>query len=472
MSIFEEISQLLSKQEFEKAISLAQMLQSQTDQLNALGIIFYYMQDFEKSYENFLKVLELETFHPAASYNLARLVYQKADYKLAWRLSLRVQHKFAGVYELAADAVKALGNLHMATYYYRKAIKYKAAENVFKKYNELINQIRKSQNIVIFADSKERYFSYQLSNVLSSIYNVEVVLPKSADEVLNAFNKVNIVWFEGLNNILAQVSNKLPKNDRKIIVRIYDIVEESLINNINWYFIDEIIFSSEVVRRFYEKRYEELLSIKRITIEKCVDLSEIAPLKRSNKKIALICDMNYFGLLSLLEIARKLAEKDKFEFYLRLPENPPVEIIQNIEIWLKKYNLHNTFFLSTAGESFYDFFNNKDVSIFYNFSEEVSYFIILSMAMGLPTFVYESNEIISQRLPKDFLFSSLEEVVSKITSKSLDPVVFREYVEDNYPLEREIESIVNLIEQIDENDLFAEMILYTIGNTHLSNEVK
>ncbi|MCX7653975.1 MAG: hypothetical protein N2Z58_04785 [Fervidobacterium sp.] len=475
MNIFDEISQLLNNQEFEKAINLAQTLPSQTDQLNALGIIFYYTGNLEKSYESFLKVLELDPFHPAASYNFAKLAYQRGDYRSAWRFSLRAQHKFAGVYELAADATKALGNLHMATYYYTKAIKYGAAENVLEKYNKLLSQLSKKQSMVIFASPNERYFSYQLSNVLSGVYNVEVVLPKNADEVLKSFNQADIIWFEGVNNILAEVSKKLPKNERKVIVRIYDLVGGSVVNDINWYFIDRIIFSSNVVRKFYEERYEEVLSIPRVTIEKCVNLSEIVFSKRSNKKIALICDMSYLGLLSLLEIAKKLSEKGEFEFYLKVPENSPVEVIKAMKIWLKKYNLDNTFFLSPVSESFYDFLIDKDVAIFYTFSEEISYFILLSMAMGLPTFVYEANEIIGQNLPKECVFGSIEEVVSKIILKDLNPVILREFVEENYPLEREIESIINLIEQIDEDELFSEMILYVLTKTcssHLSDEVR
>lgn len=469
MNLFEQISKFIAERDFQNALQIASQIENETDRLNALGIVYFYMENYEKAFQYLSKVLEIEPFHSPTLFNIAKLHFQKGDYEQAWKFVIRMPEKIPARYELLGDIMKSLDNLPMAVYYYKKAIN----SNSFKVAEKLkeLEQIRTEKNVCVFAHPGFPYFSQEISEILSALFNVRLVIPSSSNELIEAYNWADIVWFEGINEIVIEISNKMPKNERKVILRVYEPVSDNILENINWFFIDQVIFTNAKLQTFYEQKCEELISIKKSIIEKGINLSYVTPsIKKAPKKIALIPDVGQYSVLNLVEIARSLSKENDFEFYLKVPQNFSMELFKTITFQIEKAGLQDRFFLSLNDENFYDFLSNKSSAIFYTLSETIEYPILLAMAMGISTFVFASNSTLEASLPPECLFYSQNEVVNRLHSQENNLFTLREFVENNFSLEKETKKIIDTIRYMSDEEIFDQLIVSIITSENNEKE--
>ncbi|WP_448378344.1 tetratricopeptide repeat protein [Fervidobacterium sp.] len=250
MSDFPELPQLtelITQGRFSEAKQIAEKLPDIVQQENAFGMIYYYEGKLDDAVEHFKKALEIDPINSDVLFNYGKALFDKKDYKEAWRYLLRIHNKDWAVYDLLGDTQLVQGNIPMALYYYRKAAEISPLEEMKKKYLEYKKQYHQDVNIAILCLPGLDNFIHDIADILGEVYNVRLVVSANGNEIVQAYEWADIVWLEWANELAVEVTNKLEKKGKKIVCRLHPgkLIENQFLYRINWSKIDKIIIGCE-----------------------------------------------------------------------------------------------------------------------------------------------------------------------------------------------------------------------------------
>ena len=118
-----------------------------------------------------------------------------------------------------------------------------------------------------FTDLYYRYF--QKNN------NVQLVNPRSNQNLIQALQWADLVWSQWSNEPLIHISKQNFKATLVTHIHSYEILAPQLINNVEWNRVDGIIFVSNHIRRNANRMWpHEIKNVPQTTICNSVDLSE------------------------------------------------------------------------------------------------------------------------------------------------------------------------------------------------------
>ncbi|HCF37558.1 MAG TPA: methyltransferase type 11 [Thermosipho africanus] len=472
--LFLHIQNLISKQNFKEAKNFAEKIKDETEKENVLGIISYYEKNLDESVKHFENALRVNPIHSDTLFNYSKVLFEKENYFESWRYLTRIHEKNWQVFDLLADTQLKQYNPAMALYYYKKAAELSDIPEMNEKYKEIKDKFKKDVNLAIFCLPGLDNFIKDIAEILSNIYNVRLVISTDGRQIQEAYNWADIVWLEWANEMAMESTNKLPKSGKIIICRLhgYEVFTE-FPRKINWDVVDHVFFVAEHKRDLFFESFGQIINPNNITILRgSINLNKFIyfPKKNPGKNLAIVGNINYRkGFEILLMAFKELIKRDNsYKLYIR-GTFQDLRYKIAIETMIEEMNLKKHIIFVPRLENIGKWLQEMDYILSTSIEESFHSTIGEAMAVGLKPVIHAWKE--SRKIwPQENVFNDIEGFVNLILNSEYNSEKYRSFIENNYPIEKQILNIQNTIKSLME-------INYTLPhtkekNSHLSNEVK
>jgi glycosyltransferase involved in cell wall biosynthesis len=300
--------------------------------------------------------------------------------------------------------------------------------------------------------------------VLSNIYDVKLVVTTDGNEITNAYNWADIVWLEWANEMAVQITNKLPKMNKKILCRLHSYEALSHFpEQINWQNVDKLILVADHIREileiYHEKVYQRIKD-KITVIHNGLDLSKFTfKIHQPGYNIAVVAHINHKKDPAMwLQIIEKLKNIDKRYVLHIAGDFQDIRYSNYFKYFIKEANLEKNVKLYGFVNDVNAFLEDKNYLLSTSIHEGHPYNIMEAMARGIKPIIHNfagANKL----YPKSLIFNFIDEAVEKITQAPYDSVEYREYLmEKGWTLENMQKSIKDTLDNLTVED-FKKKIL-------------
>lgn len=450
MSISEEIRQMIERKEFSKAKQMIENIENEVEKYFLLGVVNYHEMNFDNAIEMFKKVLEIDPTHSETLFYYSKSLFGKDEYFESWRYLTRITEKSPEIWDMLGDTQLRLNNPAMALHYYKKAYESSNDPNFKQKYENIRTQNHTGKKLAIFCLPGLDSFIHDIADVLSYIYDVKLTITTNSEEILQTYTWADIVWLEWANQLAYEITNKLPKNNKKIICRLhgYEALAEDL-NLIKWDLVDHIIFVAHNVQNTAYQNFPELTKIPASVVYNGINLTKYKfKNRKKGKNLVFLGHFNYKkNPVLAAQILKKLVEIDAdYKFYWA-GSMQTESLFNYIGYITDKLGISDRFFFEGFKTNIDEYLEDKDIFFSTSIHEGYGVAILEAMTKGIKPVIHNFY-IAEEFYPKDFIFNTIDEAVEMITSEDYDSVKYRKFVEDKSSLEQQIKQISDILSSL------------------------
>ncbi len=475
IGVFEKIQQLISQKMYKEAKHLAEKIENELDRENVLGIIFFYEKNFEESVKHFESALKIDPANSDVLFNYAKALFERENYFESWRYLTRIRDKTWEVYDLLGDTQLKQDNPAMAIHYYKKAFEMSELAEIKEKYESIKSKYKNDRKLAIFCLPGFDNFIHDVAQVLSNLYDLELVITTSGQKITQAYQWADIVWIEWTSEVAAEITNKLPKMGKKILVRVPDLGVDvfrnlNLAKKINWYYVDFVVFSEKELMKIYDNLCNEIKNTNVFLVPKGVNLSKITPnLSTNNNLSSIFFD---FGLL----------RKEPYEVFMiinQLGTNYKIYVqkIDKVEGYVKEHlDFLNRSLQNRGIELEYvqlDFNNEKaliekaDLIVSLDYFVPIKYLVKAAMAMNRIV-ILPRTEQTSSYVDNDLLYmfpNEIPDIIKRTVGRGINS---RKIVEENFSLENEVKGLLSILGYESKDEKMSKLVVnLLLGSNNL-----
>ncbi len=473
MDIFEEIRKRIEQKEFSKAKELAEKIENEVEKYNSLGIIHYYEGKIEEALEFFKKALDINPVHDDVLFNYSKVLFEKGEYFESWRYLTRINSKTWEVYDMLGDTQLKQNNPAMALHYYKKAVELSNIPEMKEKYQILKDQFKKDVKLAIFCLPGLDNFIKDIAQILSNIYDVKLVVTTDGKQIQEAYSWADIVWLEWANEMAVEITNKLPKDEKQILCRLHSY--EALANypeKINWKNVDKLILVAEhiehILRDYHSEVYKQVKD-KIVIVPNGLDLNRFKfKLRQPGFNIAVVAHINYKKdpamWLQIIGMLRKIDERYTLHIAGDFQE---IRYANYFKHFIKDVGLEKNVKLYGWVDDVNAFLEDKNYLLSTSIHEGHPYNIAEAMARGIKPVIHNYAGAKTQ-WPDNLVFNFIDEAIRILTSNDYNSEKYRSFVEKNCSLEKQITSILNIV-QIQDNNRTKNKSTHKKSNTDTEN---
>lgn len=320
----------------------------------------------------------------------------------------------------------------------------------------LIEQLKVQRpKIAFFCGADGDTFLKPILSYLQQRYPVRVFRGSHADEVKELMEWSDISWFEWAGG-LAQIGSHLPKTCR-IIVRLHRYEAYlSWPSQIHWPNVDVLVTvgNSYVIRALEHWVPDIRQQTAIVRIPNGVDIEAIPFVQRKRgKHIAFIASCRMVkNPMFLLQCMAYLHQMDPDYQLFIAGKLDDLLIRQYLEHQIQVLGLGQVVHFDGWVEDMQGWLADKHYAAVSSLIESQGMGALEAMAAGLKPVIHHfpgAEEIYG----KEFLFSTPEEFCERILSEPYEPAVYREFVEQRYPLQRTLRLIDELIASFEQAEI-------------------
>lgn len=310
------------------------------------------------------------------------------------------------------------------------------------------------KKMVVFVRPGLDSFIDNIIQGLSNDYNVRKVTVQSYDQVEVGMNWADITWFEWCDELLIYATQLNISMKKKIICRIhgYEVYTENILK-VNWSAVDHLIIVAPHIKRIFREKINELIvNDEKISLIFCGVDDKAYPLQIREKgyHIGYIGYINYKKNIPLtLKIFYELFKMDN-RYSLNLAGSYQDERTkQYVEYFIKENELENHVVFEgwKTYEEKVEWFKKIDYMLISSIDEGLCFAAAESMLTGIKP-VLHNCEGIKDHYKGKYIYNTVQEAISIILEEEYNSKEYREYIKENYSLNREITEIKQLIENL------------------------
>ena len=274
---------------------------------------------------------------------------------------------------------------------------------------------------------------------------------EDADQMYELMKWSDISWFEWCTNIAVEAS-KLPKVCKNI-VRLHRFeAYGDWPGQVQWENIDTFItVGNSFVKEALLKQVPDIRNRTRlVTIPNGVNLDKFKFVNRQRgKNIACIGYLNMRkNPTFLLQCMQKLhyIDAEYKLFFAGVFQDPMLE--QYIKHIVQALKLTNVVFFDSWQEDINSWLEDKHYIVSSSIGESQGMGLLEAMACGLKPVIHNFPGA-DQIFPSEFLFNIAEEFCQQICSESYESQKYRRFIEENYPLQKQLIEINSIFTQFE-----------------------
>ena len=295
-------------------------------------------------------------------------------------------------------------------------------------------------------------FIHDIKNNLSNDYETNLYLVQSKEEIQEAVEWGDILWYEWANDVAVYGTrlSKIKPDEQKIIVRLHSYEALSgMAKNLHWKSVDACIFVAGHVKELMTR---QILAFDEITksyiIHNGINLNrfEFTEKEKGNNIAFLALISNKKGPMLLIHAFNWLSKQGNFELHI------------GGQIQEQRYNLYMGQIIRELGISekvkFYGQVKNvnewfKDKHFIINTSpwEGCPVGLLEAMACGLKPLIHNFPGA-KYLFPKKWIWNDFIDVINMVEG-DYKPKEYRKFVEKNFSLEKQMKEIVKVLKELE-----------------------
>lgn len=385
------------------------------------------------------------------------------------------------LYNLAYVSAE-LKDYNQAHKYYKRALELCNEDSIKTEIKNAIDNIEKDhagdikedkKKIAFFVKQGMDSFLGDIIDGLSPIYEVKKIVVTQYKQIDEGMAWADICWFEWCDELIIYGSKLEMAEHKKVVCRLHRYeVFSNYPTSVNWKNVDKLIIVTDHLKNLLSMLItdiEEKVDI--VTVKNGVNLDKYKFNERHKG-----FNLAYVGYIHsrknpvlLLQIISKLVKIDKrYKLYVAGQfQDSLIELYWNYQV--KSMGLEHNVIFQGWQNNINKWLEDKQYILSASIHESFGYGIAEAMAMGIKpvihNFVY-ANEIWDNH----FLFNTIDEAVAMITSDDYCSKKYRSFIEDNYSLDKQLSSILEVLYNINSEDRIIELIKNILSGEHMVNE--
>ena len=308
----------------------------------------------------------------------------------------------------------------------------------------------KETKLAIFSKGDDKFIE-DITNKLSAYYEVKkITINMLHIEKLEEWMKwADICWFEWCDELLVYAGGLDIAKEKKIICRLHSY--EAFTNypaRVNWNCVDRLIFVSDTIRKYAINTFgmdEKITAV----IPNGVDLSRLNFENRCpGFNIAYAGYINYKkGPMLLLQVFKALHDYDsRYNLYIAGQFQDPRYSLYFKQM-VAELGLEKNYYFEGWQRNLDEWLEDKNYILCTSVLESQNMSVMQAMAKGIKPIIHNfvgASEIYS----KEYLWNTVNEAVLKIRDNKYSSDEYRYFVDDKYSLDRQMKSIMSLLEEV------------------------
>ncbi len=450
--MYEEIFKLIEKGELDKAQEMIDKTpENDPKRYNISGLIYYQKKELEKAKEEFEKGLKIDAVDSDLLFNYGYLLKEMNQEKEAWRYLMRIHKKDWATYYMLGDIEFKTRSKLSALRFYKKAAELTDSPNEMKKkFLDMRNNIKQDTKIAFLCLPGLDNFLKDIVETFSLGYDVKLVVTTDGNQIAEAIKWADIVWLEWANDLAIFATNNVPEiQNKKVVCRLHGYEAFTQFpEKINWANIDKLIFVGDHIKRILHELHPNLNidPTKEVAVPNGVDLDRFKfSLHKPGYNLAILARINYRKNPEFwIQIINKLKEVDnRYKLHVGGDFQDPRYFVYFNYI-KKEMKIEDNFILHGWIDNVEEFLEDKDYILSTSIHEGHPYNILESMARGIKPIIHNYSGL-KEQWPNELIYNTIDEAVEKITEQTYDSEGYRRFIEDNYPLEKQIDNTYCLL---------------------------
>jgi len=387
---------------------------------NNLGVIAFQRQDTEQAILHFTRSLEIDPFYKDAILNYCDMF---------------------GSLNLAYETIPFL-----------EKVVQKYPDD--REYSRLLHDARLTQQprkkIAVLCLPGLQSFLGDIVDYLKTGYNVQTCYSNNNQEIESAIKWADIVWLEWANELaVALTSHPTILNGKRVICRLHSYEAfAGYAAKIKWGKISDLLFVAGHIRDIIFQQVPGLADdIKDIHIvPNGVSLDKFSFKQRANgKNLAYVGHINYKkGPMLLLHAFWELVQEDSGYRLFIAGNFQDIRYELYFNQMIKEMNLANNIQMDGWVDNISDWLENKQYLVCTSVLESQNMSIMEAMACGLKPIIH--NFVGAKKIyPEKYVWSSIDEFVQMVLSDDYNSREYRDFIKNNYSLDRQLESLDKIL---------------------------
>ena len=421
--------------------------------LNDTGAILHCLGRSDEAIEHFLKAQRYQTDSREIIWNLAEAYLAVGKAKETMQLfdiMERLNILNVDVINRTANIFLGQNNKADAIEILLRSLRIWPNQEILKPMIEVIRY--KRPKIAFFCGLKgDTKFLTDICTFTEKRYPVKFFEGDNINQMYELMEWSDISWFEWCTNIAVEAS-KLPKVCKNIVrLHRFEAYGDWPVQ-VQWQNIDTLItVGNSFVKEILLQKVPDINKKTRlVTIPNGVNLDKLGFIEKPRgKNIACVGYLNMRkNPMLLLQCMQKLhyIDPEYKLFFAGIFQNPMLE--QYIKHIVNQLELTDAVFFDGWQEDVNTWLQDKHYIVSGSIGESQGMGLMEGMALGLKPIIHNfpgANQI----FPPEFLFNISEEFCNQILSDNYQPKKYRRFVEENYPLNKQLNEINNIFSQFE-----------------------
>ena len=402
--------------------SLLDQYPEDPDILNNLGVISHFKKDIKKAIDYFTKALQIDPYSKDALINYSGLLKDLGVAKEIEPLIENAVKKFPKDQELC----------------------------------QILNQSRSAKQlrlkIGVFCLPGLQSFLGDIVAYLSTKYDVRTCYSNNEQEIESTAHWADIVWLEWANELAISMTNHPTLLEgKRVICRLHSYEAfAGYAQKIQWGNVHDLIFVADHIKQIVQNQVPSMgQRVERVhVIPNGVDLDRFPFKDRSKgRNLAYVGYVNYKkGPVLLLHAFRELVQFDK-QYKLFIAGNfQDTRYELYFSQMIKEMRLEENIVLCGWVEKIESWLTDKNYIISTSVLEGHPVGLMEAMSLGLKPVIH--NYVGARcSYPGKYLWNTIPEFVTRIREDEYNPLEYRQFIEENYPLQRQLARIETVLRQ-------------------------
>jgi len=367
-----------------------------------------------------------------------------------------LNYNLAYVYEQMNDYNKAL-------LYYKNAekscedipMKITIKENITRILADYKVQIIPEKKKIVFFSKGDDKFIEDIIIELSSYYETKKINVTEFKQIDEGMKWADICWFEWCDELIAYGSKHRLAGEKKIICRLhsYEAFTEYPLN-VNWEKIYKVIFVAKHIRDVVLKRVNTLKKEQTIVISNGLNLKKYSyKTRKPGFNIAYVGYINYKkGPMLLLHTFKAIYDKDnRYKLYIAGTFQDQRDVLYYSQM-IKEMGLENNVLYEGWQDNIDRWLEDKNYILCTSVLESQNVSVMQAMAKGIKPLVH--NFVGAKEIyPEEYVWNSIDESITMITNTTYNPKSYREFINNNYSLEKQVSKIKSTLEDLKHGEI-------------------
>lgn len=297
-------------------------------------------------------------------------------------------------------------------------------------------------NICVFDACNGKFSSGIVNHWKAQGHEVKTAIYPEPDWIKES----DVAWFDWVDNSLIKTSNEFRPQKKRIIARLFDVdYYAGHYGAVDWTYVDDLIFINDRIQKLVMEKITLPSNVHVHNIKCGIDLDKFTLRKQPVNNKHLVWIGRYWiakNLAGALQVYKTLVKHDHEWRMTVLGERPDPK-------WWEDYL--NQLIEEVPGVTYVKhvpdvsaFLEDKSHLILTSFKEAFSYVTGEAMAKGIKPVI---NNFPSAKdiWPKKFVYTTEEDAVNMLLDDSYNPTEYRDFIETNYSLKKQLNHFDRLL---------------------------